>query len=65
MQKNLWKCVFRVLKWMSFSYFPKVALDHEVGSAPIPFRIFVDHVTIFKSYVTSKMELSMRKQVNA
>ena len=50
---------------MSFSYFPKVALDHEVGSAPIPFRIFVDHVTIFKSYVTSKMELFMRKTLNA
>ena len=34
---------------MSFSYFPKVALDQEVGGAPIPFRIFVDHVTIFNS----------------
>ena len=33
---------------MSFSYLPKIAFDNG-GCYPIPFRIFVDHVTIFSS----------------
>ena len=31
----------------SSSYFPNTAFDH--GGAPIPLRIFVDHVAIFSS----------------
>ena len=46
--KNLWKCVFRASRRVSFSYFPKVALNH-YGCHSIPFRIFVDLITIFNS----------------
>ena len=52
---------------MSFSYFLKVALNHEKAGAPIPFRIFVNHVNNniqFKPYATYKMELFMTKEVN-
>ena len=49
--KNLWKCIFRASRSVSFSYFPKVALNREVREGrrvpPIPFRIFVDHFIIF------------------
>ena len=31
-----------------FPHFPKVGLDHE-GWSPIPFKIFIDHFTIFNS----------------
>ena len=30
--KNLWKCIFKGFRTVSFSYFPKVALDH--GECP-------------------------------
>ena len=46
--KNLWKCIFTVSMAVSVSHFLKVGLDHG-DSAPRPFRIFVDHVTIFSS----------------
>ena len=33
----------------SFSYFPKVALDHASGVPPTSFRIFADYVRTFNS----------------
>ena len=30
--KNLWKCIFRAFTRVTFSYFPKIALNH--GGAP-------------------------------
>ena len=55
--KNLWKFIFRAYRRVTFFIFFKFALDHEGGGGgggggggvcfPIPFRIFVDHVTIF------------------
>ena len=59
--------IFRASKKMSFSYFLKVALNHEKGCAPIPFRIFVNHANNniqFNPYATHKMELFMTKEVN-
>ena len=49
--KNLWKCIFRAYRSVSFAYFPKAALDNKEGKGQpsIPFRIFVDHVTLFNS----------------
>ena len=44
--KNLWKFIFRASRMVSFSYFPKVALDY--GGCP-PILIFMDHLTIFNS----------------
>ena len=64
--KNLWKCIFRASRRLSFSCFPKVALNHGVipfPPAPIAFRIFVDHVTIFKPDATSKMELFLTNRL--
>ena len=48
--KNLWKCIFRASRRVSFSYFPKVAFDHRGRGQcpPISFRIFVDHVSVEK-----------------
>ena len=43
--KNLRKCIFRASSRVSFAYFPKAALDHG-WCHPIPFRIFVDYVTM-------------------
>ena len=37
MQKNLWKCIFRASRRASQSW---------EDCPPIPFRIFVDHITI-------------------
>ena len=31
--KNFWKCIFRASRRVSFSYLPKIALDHS-GGAP-------------------------------
>ena len=39
--------VFMASRRVSFSYFPKIAIDH--GDALDTFRIFVDHVVIFNS----------------
>ena len=51
--KNLWNCIFRASRRVSFPYFPKVALDNvygfERGKPLILFRFFVDHVTTFNS----------------
>ena len=46
--KNFWKCIFRASRRVSFSDFPKTALDH-VECPMIPFTIFEDYVTIFNS----------------
>ena len=46
--KILWKYIFRTSRRVSISYFPKVALNHE-GLPLTPFRIFMDHVTVFNS----------------
>ena len=43
--KIIWECIFGASRRVSFSYFPKIALDHR-GAPQIPFRIFVDRVTI-------------------
>ena len=43
--KNLWKYTFRASMKVSFSYFPNTALDRGRWN-PIPFRIFVDHLTM-------------------
>ena len=52
------KKFFRVSRRVNFSYFPKITLNHWGGGVwgcggggvpPIPFRIFVDYVTIFNS----------------
>ena len=40
--------IFKTSRRVSFSYFPKIALDHS-DALLIPFKIFVDHVTIFNS----------------
>ena len=61
--KNLWKCIFRASRRVSFSYVPNSAPDH--GGCPrIPIRIFVNHVPIFSSspIQTSKMELFVTKK---
>ena len=34
------------------------------GLPPMPFRIFLDHATIFKSYAISQMKLFMIKKIN-
>ena len=37
--KNLWEFIFMASRRMTFSYFPKVALDHGGGGCPpIPLR---------------------------
>ena len=48
MQKNFWKCVFRASRRLSFSYFPKDALDN-CGCPSIPFGIFMDQIKKFNS----------------
>ena len=47
--KNYWKCIFRASRRVSFSYFPKVAINNWGCVSPIPFRIFVDYFTGFNS----------------
>ena len=46
--KNLWKRNFRASRRVSFSYFFKAARNH-ARSPVIPFRIFLDQVTIFST----------------
>ena len=50
--KNLWKYIFRTIfrisRRVTFSCFPKVALNHGGRCPVIPFRVFMD-VTIFNS----------------
>ena len=49
------------------SFFPKVTLNHRVVKggqvSVIPYRVFVDHVTItqFKHYAICEIELFMKK----
>ena len=61
--KNVWKCSFKAYTRVSFSNFPKVALNRGWREyEPTLFTIFVDHVDIqFKPYAKSKMELFMKK----
>ena len=47
-----------------FNYFPRLPSIMRWGLPPMSFIIFLDHVTIFKSYATSKMKLFMIKKVN-
>ena len=66
--QNLWKCIFRASRRVSFSYIPKVALDH--GLCPLlswyPLKFCEScYNTQFKSYATSKMELSVIKIGNS
>ena len=44
--KNLRKCIFTASSRVSFAYFPKTALGHGWCPPSIPFRIFVDYVTM-------------------
>ena len=51
--KNLWKCIFKGSRRVSFSYFPKIALDY--GVSPDTFQNFCGCYNIqFKLYATFK-----------
>ena len=47
--KNLWKCIFTASRRASFSYFPKVVLNHEVEgrASPPPSVVNFEHVSRF------------------
>ena len=59
--KNLWKCIFWASRRVSFSYFPKIALDHGRGTFK-NFRGLCYNIQ-FKPYATSKVELFMTKNI--
>ena len=47
--RNNLRAIFKISRKVSFSCFPKVALDHGERCPLVPFRVFVDHITIFSS----------------
>ena len=65
--KNLWKYIFRAIfrtsRRVRFPYFPKVPLDHGDRCPLIPFRVFMDHVTIFSSSPMQQLRWSSSWQL--
>ena len=60
--KNLWKCIFRASKRVSFPYFPYIALNHGGLSHNIFYNFCGSCYNIqFKPCATSKMELFVVK----
>ena len=47
--ENLWKCVFRVSRKVSFSYFPKVTLYHG-GAPPSPKKKLLEFLWTMLQY---------------
>ena len=45
--KNLWKCIFKASRRVSFLYFPNTALDRGGGGAP---RYFLEFSWIMLQY---------------
>ena len=61
--KIIWECIFGASRRVSFSYFPKIALDHR-GAPPLNtfqnFRGSCYNIQ-FKPYAESEMELFVTK----
>ena len=61
MQKNYWKGTLRASNRASFSSFHKVMFKQE-WCPKIPFRIVVDHITIFHSSPMQHLRWSSLRQ---
>ena len=62
--KNVWKCIFRISRRVSFLYFPKVALNHGRCPPPHPYLLDVHRSCYniqYKPSAISKIELFVIK----